>query len=68
VSPTFTVIGSSFLPFPTATTVPFCGFSFAVSGMIIPDAVCVSAAAGYTITLSERGLMFNAIIKLFLCY
>jgi len=32
-------MGSSFLPEPTATTVPFCGFSFAVSGMMMPAAV-----------------------------
>jgi hypothetical protein len=41
----FTVIGSSFLPVPTAITFPRCGFSFAVSGMIIPPAVFSSAAA-----------------------
>jgi len=29
----------SFLPPPTATTLPFCGFSFAVSGIYIPEAV-----------------------------
>ena len=28
LSPTLTVIGSSFLPVPMATTFPFCGFSF----------------------------------------
>jgi tetratricopeptide (TPR) repeat protein len=37
------VIGSSFLPGPTATTVPRCSFSFAVSGIIIPPAVFSSA-------------------------
>jgi len=59
VSPTLTVTGSSFLPGPAATTVPRCGFSFAVSGMIIPPAVFSSAGAGFTITLSERGVTFN---------
>ena len=46
VSPTLTVIGSSFVPFPIATTLPFWGFSFALSGIIIPEAVVVSAATG----------------------
>ena len=32
----FTVTGSSFLPGPAATTAPRCGFSFAVSGIIMP--------------------------------
>jgi hypothetical protein len=59
VSPTFTVTGSSFLPGPAATTVPRCGFSFAVSGMIIPPAVFSSAGAGFTITLSAKGVTFN---------
>ena len=43
-------MGFSFVPFPTAITVPFCGFSFAVSGIIIPDAVFVSASACCIIT------------------
>ena len=47
VSPAFTVTGSSFLPGPAAITVPRCGFSFAVSGIIIPPAVFSSAAAGF---------------------
>ena len=55
VSPGLTVVGSSFLPGPTAITVPLCGFSFAVSGMIIPDKVVVSAAAGSTKTRSPNG-------------
>jgi hypothetical protein len=52
VSPDFTVTGSSFFPGPAAMIVPRCGFSFAVSGMIMPPAVFSSAAAGFTITLS----------------
>ena len=40
-TPTLTVKGSSFLTV-SATIVP-CGFSWAVSGIIIPDAVVVSA-------------------------
>jgi len=50
LSPTFTVTGSSFLPVPAASTTPRCGFSFAVSGMMIPPAVFSSAAAGLIIT------------------
>ena len=48
----------SFVPFPIAIILPFCGFSFAVSGMIIPDAVFSSAVAGSTRTLSAKGLKF----------
>jgi len=59
VSPIFTVTGSSFLPGPAATTVPRCGFSLAVSGMIMPPAVFSSAGAGFTITLSASGVTFN---------
>ena len=61
MSPTFTVVGSSFFPGPTATTVPSCGFSLAVSGMMIPEAVLVSAAVGSTNTLSANGLKFTDI-------
>src|SRR5690242_1878661 len=68
VSPFFTVTGSSFLPGPAAITVPRCGFSFAVSGIMIPPAVFSSAAAGFTITLSCRGITFTllAILYVFL--
>src|SRR6202044_1899709 len=59
VSPIFTVTGSSFFPGPAATTVPRCGFSFAVSGIIIPPAVFSSAGAGFTITRSAKGVTFN---------
>jgi len=62
LSPTCTVVGSSFLPGPTATTVPSCGFSFAVSGIIIPEAVLVYAAIGSIKTLSANGLKFTDII------
>tara|TARA_B100002052_G_scaffold105385_1_gene97131 strand:- start:146 stop:283 length:138 start_codon:yes stop_codon:yes gene_type:complete len=37
---------------------PFCGFSLAVSGIIIPEAVFSSAASGSTRTLSAKGLKF----------
>jgi hypothetical protein len=59
LSPTLTVTGSSFLPVPAARTTPRCGFSFAVSGMMIPPAYFSSAAAGITMTLSCKGVMFN---------
>jgi hypothetical protein len=59
VSPIFTVTGSSFFPGPAATTVPRCGFSFAVSGIMIPPAVFSSAGAGFTITLSCSGVTLN---------
>jgi hypothetical protein len=39
--------------------VPRCGFSLAVSGMMIPPAVFSSAGAGFTITLSCSGVMFT---------
>src|SRR6187402_2223165 len=64
VSPIFTVTGSSFLPGPAATTVPRCGFSFAVSGMIMPPAVFSSAGAGFTITLSASGVTFNLLLAI----
>ena len=44
--------------------VPQCGFSLAVSGIMIPDAVLVSASRGSTKTLSARGLIFNLLIIL----
>src|SRR5262245_5653944 len=47
---------SSCLPGPVATTLPFVGFSFAVSGRMTPPAVFSSAASGVTITRSFRGL------------
>ncbi len=48
------VIDSSFLPGPTATTVPLRGFSFAVSGMIIPLVVFCSAGAVLQELCSQR--------------
>src|SRR6476620_8788960 len=70
VSPVLTVTGSSFLPGPAAKTIPRCGFSFAVSGIIIPPAVFSSAAAAFTITLSCSGVTFTflAIIVLILSF
>ncbi len=67
-SPTFTDIGSSFLPDPAATTVPRNGFSFAVSGIMIPLAVFCSAGAGSTRTLSAKGLKFTDIKNILSCW
>src|ERR1700742_2241714 len=50
---------SSHRPGPTATTVPSCGFSLAVSGMTRPDAVVVSASLACTRILSSSGLIFT---------
>ncbi len=66
VSPTLTFIGSSTLPCPAAITIPFKGFSFAVSGMKIPLAVFCSAGAGSIRTLSARGLKFIDIYNYFI--
>jgi len=63
--PTLTVTGFSFVPGPTATTFPFWGFSFAESGIIIPDAVFVSASRGSIKTLSASSLIFNLLILLY---
>jgi hypothetical protein len=53
---------SSVRPGPTATIFPSWGFSFAVSGMMIPPEVLLSAVSeGFTITLSARGLIFNIV-------
>ena len=59
LSPTLTTISSSLVPLPTATISPFKGFSFAVSGMMIPLTVFSSAAAGLINTRSAliRGLL-----------
>ena len=55
-------MGFSLVPAPTATIVPFWGFSFALSGMMIPEDVFVSAAAGSTRTRSAKGLIVNLFI------
>src|SRR5690242_17178289 len=49
---------SSSLPSPTARTLPFCGFSFAVSGRTMPLAVVSSSSTALTIRRSPRGLSF----------
>jgi len=43
-------------PLPTATTLPCIGFSWAVSGMIRPALVRVSAASGFSRSRSCNGL------------
>ena len=53
-----------------ATTSPCNGFSFAVSGIIIPPIVFSSAGAGRIRTLSANGLMFIIFLfyMLYICY
>src|SRR5688572_18728098 len=63
LSPFFTASGTVFplprtRPVPTATTSPFVGFSFAVSGRMMPPAVLSVASRGFTTTWSARGLSF----------
>src|SRR5690242_2817375 len=49
---------SSSLPSPAARTLPFCGFSLAVSGRTRPLAVVSSSSTARTIKRSPRGLSF----------
>src|SRR4051794_17342695 len=49
---------SSSLPSPTASTLPFWGFSFAVSGRTMPEAVVASSSTALTIRRSPSGLSF----------
>src|SRR5215213_9537540 len=51
-------VSSLILPSPTARTLPFCGFSFAVSGSTRPEAVVSSSSTALTINRSPRGLSF----------
>src|SRR5205085_1445585 len=62
-SPAFTSSGvtvpsSALLPVPTETTSPSCGFSLALSGMMIPPAVFSSASTRRTSTRSWSGRKF----------
>src|SRR6056297_310322 len=60
-------MGSSFLSAPTITTVPCCGFSFAVSGIIIPLEVFSSASEGFTRIFPARiRPLSSAILKNFI--
>src|SRR5438552_15809190 len=66
VSPFFTVHStflplSSIFPVPRATTLPSCGFSFAVSGMMIPPFFTSFSSIGCTSTRSPSGLTLTAI-------
>src|SRR5579862_6925799 len=61
LSPGFTSIGislplSSYFPLPTATILPSCGFSLAVSGIIIPPLVRSSSLTRLTRIRSPNGL------------
>src|SRR6266540_6833840 len=47
---------SSVLPVPTAMMMPSCGFSLAVSGMMMPPFLISFSSAGSTRTRSPRGL------------
>src|SRR5207245_6677000 len=49
---------------PTASTIPSCGFSLAVSGMTIPLLVISSRSTGLTTTRSPSGLRFTAALPL----
>src|SRR6201746_336618 len=52
------VPSSLMAPSPTATTLPFCGFSLAVSGRTMPLAVVASSSIALTISRSPRGFSF----------
>jgi hypothetical protein len=62
VSPAFTSSGTrsafSRLPRPTAMTFPCCGFSFALSGMMIPPTFCSPSSMRWTMMRSCSGLTF----------
>src|SRR5690606_24594515 len=63
LSPTFTSSGrtlpsSWILPLPTATTLPWTGFSVAVSGMMIPPLDVRSSSSRFTMRRSWRGRIF----------
>src|SRR5437868_15390117 len=69
LSPFFTVKSiflplSSIFPVPKATTFPSCGFSLAVSGMMIPPFFISCSSSGCTSTRSPRGLTLTAAIGL----
>src|SRR5439155_35541 len=71
LSPFFTVKStffplSSILPVPKATTFPSCGFSLAVSGMMIPPFFTSCSSSGCTSTRSPRG--FTLTVAISCCY
>src|SRR5213079_503331 len=53
---------SSILPVPRATTFPSCGFSLAVSGMMIPPFFISCSSIGCTSTRSPSGLTLTVAI------
>src|SRR2546423_648135 len=62
LSPVLTAIGtltpsSLTLPGPTATTTPCSGFSFAVSGIMMPKCVLSCVVVALTTTLSHEGII-----------
>src|SRR5437667_5793210 len=61
---------SPVLPAPTATTMLSIGFSFSVSGMMIPPFLpfCSFSSMGSTRIRSPMGLTFNVIIYLLCCW
>ena len=66
LSPTFTSIGMRLpvlepRPGPTAMTSPSWGFSLAVSGMTIPEAVVCSSSLGCTAMRSSSGFNPNVL-------
>jgi hypothetical protein len=50
-------------PGPTETTSPSCGFSLAVSGMMIPPLVLDSSSTRFTSTRSPRGRNFMGVLR-----
>src|SRR5438132_12556447 len=73
LSPFFTVKStflplSSILPVPKATTFPSCGFSLAVSGIMIPPFFTSCSSSGCTSTRSPSGLTLTAAIGFFTPY
>src|SRR5205814_5704325 len=58
---------SSILPVPKATTFPSCGFSVAVSGIMIPPFFISCSSIGCTSTRSPSGLTLTVAIGCF-CY
>src|SRR6266480_1369769 len=68
LSPFFTVKSiflpfSSILPVPRATTFPSCGFSLAVSGMMIPPFFTSCSSSGCTSTRSPSGFTLTVAIS-----
>src|SRR5947207_11232939 len=57
------VLPSSFMrPLPAATTLACCGFSLAVSGMMMPPTRCSCSSTRFTRTRSRRGRTFMGML------